>query len=447
MGSDNKKLWENGVLSVDASKKYFTNGKQPFFWLGDTAWSLFRLNDEETYLYLKNRADKGFTVIQCVLMRLNIFTGGRRVRRGETVVPTGNEIQNMISEENESYWKHVDDVLKMAEDMGLYMAALPVWGSVVGNGFLTLDNVSMYADFLIKRYGKRPNIIWVTGGDIRGDKNFNVWDTLGKTLKAGCPDKLIGYHPFGRTSSSYWFNDCEWLDFNMFQSGHRRYDQRNLYSWDDEAANEPWHGEDNWRYVEHDHALTPLRPVLDAEPSYEQIPQGLHDASEPRWQDYHVRRYGYWSVMAGACGHTYGHTAVFQFFGKDFSPPGCAVAETWEVAIHHPGASQMQILKDVMHEIKWYKCAPVDIVMDKGQKTGYITAFGNEDNVLIYDYLGRFFAVRAEGYEKADAWWIDPACGVRSYMGRFNLTEGKVFFPPVKPIGQNDWLLLLKKPE
>ena len=41
----------------------------PFFYLGDTAWELFhRLNKEEVDFYLKDRASKGFTVIQAVVL-------------------------------------------------------------------------------------------------------------------------------------------------------------------------------------------------------------------------------------------------------------------------------------------------------------------------------------------------------------------------------------------
>src|SRR5688572_28808365 len=41
----------------------------PFFWLGDTAWELFhRLNREEADRYLQDRAQKGFTVIQAVVL-------------------------------------------------------------------------------------------------------------------------------------------------------------------------------------------------------------------------------------------------------------------------------------------------------------------------------------------------------------------------------------------
>src|SRR5215472_10274937 len=46
-----------------------TESGQPFFWLGDTAWELFhRLNREEAERYLQNRAAKGFTVIQAVVL-------------------------------------------------------------------------------------------------------------------------------------------------------------------------------------------------------------------------------------------------------------------------------------------------------------------------------------------------------------------------------------------
>ena len=56
------------TLKVSENGRYivFENGK-PFFDLGDTAWELFnRLNREEAELYLTNRAEKGFTVIQAV---------------------------------------------------------------------------------------------------------------------------------------------------------------------------------------------------------------------------------------------------------------------------------------------------------------------------------------------------------------------------------------------
>lgn len=39
-----------------------------FFWMGDTAWLLMQqCSKEEAFLYLKNRKEKGFNVIQVML--------------------------------------------------------------------------------------------------------------------------------------------------------------------------------------------------------------------------------------------------------------------------------------------------------------------------------------------------------------------------------------------
>src|SRR4051812_27748627 len=57
-------------LQVSSNKRFLqTADGKPFFWLGDTAWELFhRLTREEADTYLKNRALKGFTVIQAVVL-------------------------------------------------------------------------------------------------------------------------------------------------------------------------------------------------------------------------------------------------------------------------------------------------------------------------------------------------------------------------------------------
>ena len=109
-------------------------------------------------------------------------------------------------------------------------------------------------EYLAGRYQNRPNIIWLVGGDVRGSVSLETFRAEGRTLKRLMPEKLVGYHPFGRTSSSLWFHEEEWLDFNMFQSGHRRYDQASLGAWDDNAEKEGFFGEDNWKYVDRDHS-------------------------------------------------------------------------------------------------------------------------------------------------------------------------------------------------
>ncbi|HEX8277695.1 MAG TPA: DUF4038 domain-containing protein, partial [Segetibacter sp.] len=57
-------------LKVSPNKRFLIKEDgTPFFYLGDTGWELFhKLNRNNAYTYLSNRASKGFTAIQCVVL-------------------------------------------------------------------------------------------------------------------------------------------------------------------------------------------------------------------------------------------------------------------------------------------------------------------------------------------------------------------------------------------
>lgn len=433
------KPWYEGPLMISDNKRYFTNGDTPLFLLGDTAWSLFqKLSIEETYIYLRNRQEKGYNVIQAVLVN---FWGNEKSAFAHE---EEKDITEYLSSANDPFWNHVSKVVEMAEELGLYMALLPVWGKVVKLNRLNMDNVKIYTEFLSEKFGSSPNVFWILGGDIRGDAGYDVWDTMGKIFKEKTPDKIIGFHPFGRTCSSYWFQECDWLDFHMFQSGHRRNDQRSLNAWDDAANKEPWYGEASYLYVKDNINKKPYRPIMDGEPSYEQLPQGLHDPNQPYWQAHHVRRYAYWSVLSGAAGHMYGHNAIIQFH-KIGDDPVYGVKEPWYYAIHDLGAAQMKIIKDLMELIDFTKCSSMESVLkqDNSENPDDINiAFGNENEILIYNYSGKEFSVKnLEG--AYDCFWVDPSSGVRSFINKFTFESGQNFTPPNKKSGFNDWLLYL----
>ena len=295
------------LLKVSENDRFIAdeNGN-PFFWLGDTGWLLFsKLNREEAEKYPDDRAKKGFNVIQVMVLhqlKLTNFYGDSALINGDVSKPkiiSGNSIEKGEYD----YWDHADFIVDLAEEKGLYMALVPVWGSNVRAGKVNREQAEKYSRWLAQRYANRNNVIWLNGGDVKGSDSIETWNIIGNNIRKFAPNHLITFHPFGRTKSSMWFHDADWLDFNMFQSGHRRYDQD-----DTEFA----YGQDNWKYVRDDYALFPVKPTIDGEPSYEGIPQGLHDPSEPYWNDSDIRRNAYWSVFAGAFGFTYGHSAVMQ---------------------------------------------------------------------------------------------------------------------------------------
>ena len=49
----------------------------------------------------------------------------------------------------------------MADKLGLYMALLPSWESLLKNNLITSENVLVYGRFLVERLEKYSNIIWV----------------------------------------------------------------------------------------------------------------------------------------------------------------------------------------------------------------------------------------------------------------------------------------------
>src|SRR5687768_15785422 len=103
-------LYTSGQFKVSANHQYLETSKgKPFFWLGDTAWELFhRLNREEADTYLADRAAKGFTVIQAVVLA--------ELAGLDTPNYYGNRplVDNDPAKPNEAYFKHVDYIVNKA---------------------------------------------------------------------------------------------------------------------------------------------------------------------------------------------------------------------------------------------------------------------------------------------------------------------------------------------
>lgn len=413
--------WDNGKLTVSPDGRYLMheNGT-PFFWMADTGWLLPERTDRDDALYYLDRcSSEGYNVVLVQTINdvpaVNVY--------GEKSMINGFEFSGIDREGIYGYWDHMDFIVSSAAERGLYVGMVCIWGGLVKQGKMTESEAGQYGRFLAERYADCPNIIWIIGGDVRGDVKTEVWEALATTIKDHDHEHLMTFHPFGRTLSSWWFNDADWLDFNMFQSGHRRYGQRRgdlNYTIEDGTE------EDNWRYVEKSFALEPVKPVLDGEPSYEDIPQGLHDPSEPRWKDHDVRRYAYWSVFAGACGHTYGHNSIMQFYSPGYEPAYSA-EKTWKEALDDPGYSQMKHLKKLMLAFPYFERVPDQSVLigENGERYDRVAATRGRSYMLIYNYTGREMKIdldKISGSYK-HIWKFCPRTGSLDYVERVRSGE------------------------
>jgi hypothetical protein len=433
----------DGKLKISENRRFFMKEDgTPFFWLGDTGWLLFvKLDRAETETYLENRRKNGFNVIQVMVIHdvnhaVNVY-GDSALTNRNVALPLTTAGKSFTDSIQYDFWDHVDFVISKAAEKGIYMALVPVWGSNVKSGYVNMEQARTYAEWLSARYHNMPNIIWLNGGDVRGSDTIDVWNAIGYTFWEKDPDHLVTFHPFGRTQSSWWYHDELWLDFNMFQSGHRRYDQ------DDTELS---YGEDNWKYAETDYGLIPVKPTTDGEPSYEDIPQGLHDPSQPYWTDNDVRRYAYWSVFAGTCGFTYGHNAVMQFYKPADKRGAYGVRKYWYEGIHDPGAGQMKHLKKLMLSRPYFERIPdKSLIANQGRRYDHLAATRGENYAFIYTYTGRNIRVVMEILDgkKVKASWFNPRNGSFSKIGIFDNEGTRDFDPPGEPENGNDWVLVL----
>ena len=419
-----EKPWSHGALRVSDSRCFLEHEDgTPFFWLGDTGWLLpQRLDRDEAEYYLRRTAEAGYNVVQ-----IQVINGVPSFNRyGAMSHPAGWDLSQASRPGVYGYWEHLDYIVDAAERHGIYISMVCIWGGLVKSGAMDVSQAHDYGKFLAERYGGRKNIIWIIGGDIQGNIKTEVWDALAESIRSSDSDHLMTFHPRGRTTSARWFNNREWLDFNMFQSGHRRYDQRmgnKDYPIPDGTE------EDSWMYVDSARVHVPLKPVLDGEPSYEDIPQGLHSADEPLWNDKDMRRYAYWSVFAGSCGHTYGHNIIMQFARPGI--PGAYFADgekkPWYRALDDPGRNQMKHLKHLVLAFPYNeRVADSTIVLNNGIRYDRMLATRGNDYLMVYNHNGRQMELdfsRISGSGKR-VWSMNPVDGTLSYLGE---TSARIF--------------------
>lgn len=428
-------------LTVSANGHYLEAGGKPFFWMGDTGWLLLsRLNRDETERYLATRARQGFNVVQVMILHTPEMASrydAPALIEGDPGRPRVTPGADPKRAGEYDYWDHLDWTLERAQAHGIYLALVPSWGSLVEDKKLNAANAPAYARFLAERYRKRPNIIWLNGGDTRAETYADVWETLGSTIKRIDPGHLMTFHPIGRTDSSWQFHEAPWLDFNMVQSGHRAYGQ------DGPSVR----GEDNWRYIAEDWIKLPAKPVIDGEPSYENVVQGLHDMTAPRWGAADARRYAWWAVLAGAFGHTYGENNVMQMFVPGTYKPSFAADQRWDAAIDAPGANQMRHLRALIESRPMLERVPdPSLIVDNGVRYDRVLASRGTGYAIVYSYTGRPFTMRlgAISGRQVRASWYSPRDGSVTPAGSFANRGTRRFDPPGETKAGKDWVLLVE---
>ncbi len=420
----------------------------PFFWLGDTGWYMWRITPGDVDLYMSHRAKHDFTIIQVYCGFGEADYAGRHAYRGDdTDAP------------NEDYWRNIDSIVSKARDHGLYIALVAIWGSVASRAFGD-DAQKAYrlGKWLGTRYRAHSHLLWVTSGEysLINEPDYltltpaqrGLFNALAGGLREGHGGtQLMTIHPgCPPPTSSLHFHHETWLDFNMLQTGHC----------DDEEA---WGHPEVHTVITNDYNLTPTKPVLDGEPFYEDTPDGVWDTPDrtrlTRGGADVARRKAYWSVFAGAFGHTYGHNDVCIFHSPSFPGEvwyGSGQRHHWKDVLDAPGATQMKHLRSLMESLPFLNRIPDQSVLACAPGTGrshlQATRAADGSYALVYMPTGGAVRVRmdriASGSIKCA--WFDPRTGTRADIGVFPNRGTRSFTAPGVPGPGNDWVLVLAKP-
>lgn len=434
---------QKGLLEVtpDGHFLQFEDGT-PFFWLGDTGWELFhRLTLEEIEQYLDNRKEKGFNVIQAVILS---ELDGLRVPNMYGHTPL---IDMDPTKPNEDYFKLVDTVIEMARQRDMIMALLPTWGDKVtlnyggaGPVIFTPENAYQYGFFLGERYKNNDNIVWIMGGDRPPRHDSNNWIPVYSSMAKGIDDGsgrhfLKSFHPGGSIwESSPFLHNEEWMDFNMIQSGHAALDQP------------------VWKNILKDWNLSPTKPTIDSEPCYEDHPVNpwpTWDSTKGYFRDYEVRKQLYRSVFSGGFGVTYGHHSIWQFYNPKVEKLNYP-DRYWYEALDRPGAYQAGYLRKLMESRPIINRIPDETIIKEGQgeRGEYIAAFKDKNGQFMMAYLpvGKEITVDISFIpsKRINCFWFNPKNAEVTKIGRLRNKKIMSFTPPTIGKG-NDWVLIIDK--
>ena len=433
---------------------------RPFFWLGDTAWFVMhRATREEASYYLQTRARQGYTVIQtmllpeCNALREPSDWGELPFEGADPAKP------------REAYFRRIDDFFREAAGLGLYVAVVAVWGDKLtapwGDGpriftGANLPGARQFGRWLGTRFGAHTNVIWLMGGDRpprlgghpdnwceatavqAGFPSNQDWTPIWRELASGLLEgtggnALTSYHPQGgAATTSYYLHQEPWLHLNAMQSGHGG-----------------GHDQPVWDWVAHDRTLQPAKPTLDLEPNYEDHPYNPW----PRWdpatgyfRDHDVRKQCWRSVLAGACGVTYGHHAVWQWAGNRHEVINHADRD-WRDALWRPAARQMQFLRHLVESRPFFARTPDPalIVGDPGAGGLHLQAARDQAGTYAFVYFPLNDEAATIDLARLSApqlrvWWYDPRTGVGTLDGVIAGGGKRAFRSPAYG---PDWVLVL----
>ena len=423
-----------GFVRVHPSGRYFEYADgTPFYWLGDTLWAVYtgHCREDDLALYLSDRKDKGFTVIQVVAGRpAGAMAEGDATDEVKHANEGGLPYIDRYERINPAYFQYFERKIRMILDAGFIPCLNGMWAWDIRMG---VPAAKEYWRYLIARYAAL-NLLWSISGEYFFVPDEEAWREIGREIHRCDPyAHPTSAHSTAPHSGSRHFQGEDWYDFNLVQVGHVLA-FRQLFE----------------TLPLSDYHARPVKPSIMSESWYENHPN-CEGTERRRINDGDVRFAAYTSLLQGCVGQTYGAHGIWSWYGE---PGGWSWADDyhrpspWREDLDLPGSRQMGYLRALMESVGWWKLAPHPEFVTSPQGTHVYCAADPGREYVVYAAGGPadiFVFVPGGAGESYEGRWFDPR------TGQWSAVEKHEFFPygswwrwtAVTP-GAGDWVLILK---
>jgi len=414
-------------LQIGPGKRFLVKEDgSPFVWIGETNWFFAKLPPETIDKILDKRSSQGYTIL-FVSCREKLYNG---------------DGPGSIDNPNEKWWRYLDDYIAKCEKRSMYVGiTLGWWGKLKSSTESELYN---YGKWVGDRYKNNNNIVWLTLGEAGSHlRKTTLPEEKLRALVKGIRDgdtgnKLLTIHADYKRGTSLTY-DGELCDFNNWQTSQ----------WEspDDLPKKDQRSWTVWEAIEFDFTKfyngVP-KPTLDAEAIYENNKDFC--GATP----FEIRRRAYFTIFAGAFGHTYGAGGIWDGLTSE---KGCS--KSAEDAIEYEGARDIGYLSSFLHGLgdDFLKLQPRQNIIINGNSRDYdkhIQATIARDNslALIYSASDSEYTLDLSelSKQKLYASWFNPRNNtydkVKILLNK-NLKAHK-FNPPGNKGPGNDWVLVLQ---
>jgi hypothetical protein len=435
-----------GFVQVHSSGRYFEYADgTPFYWLGDTFWAGFskHCNVETDFpLYLRDRQEKGFTVIQLLVGRPIATSGNASYWEGSS---EDNE-QGMSNEGgapytqrydliNPTYFQHFDRKMRLMQEAGFVPCLFGAWGPDLKK--IGVTHMQEYWRYVVARYAAY-NVLWCISGEYYYTPDEESWRQIGQAVHLYDPyEHPTSAHAIAPNSGSTHYQSDEWYDFNLMQVGHVE-TFRKLFE----------------TLPLTDYQMRPIKPAIMSESWYENHESTFREAST-RFNDRDIRYTAYVSLLQGCIGQTYGAHGVWSWAseldttGARFNAPA-----PWKHDLYLPGSTQMKHLRTLMQEVNWWELEPHPEWVSSTDAAAFCAVVADREYLVYIPYGATRIMLCLPctgGSQSAGDYttrWFNPRTGEWLAVDEKTIESVRwpLWFLWWAPAPDNqDWVLLLKK--